>query len=303
MSDDSQRIFYSQFTTTDASVTMFEELLMAIDLTPATMRDAKTGVVQVRLYAETPDVAALYDAQVRAVLPEWADLLDDEVVCDGLGNLEREDWAESWKRHFQVLRPSPHLVIRPSWEPVEAVPGIEIITLDPGMSFGTGQHPTTRACLAYLDLLRDQVPPDAGFLDIGCGSGILAISAARLGYSPVVAFDHDPLCLTSTTENAATNGVADRVAVACADLKDWKSPRLFRVVAANLFAHVLIDNAAAIQRCLPPAGNVAGPSYLLIAGILNEQYQGVLDAFAPYGFVERERDHGDEWSSGCLVRV
>ena len=118
--------------------------------------------------------------------------------------LDAEDWSEAWKAHYQPMRIGERLLIRPLWIETEPAPGEIVIALDPGMAFGTGTHPTTQLCLEALERL---IEPAQDVLDLGSGSGILAIAAAKLGARRVLALDVDPLAATATAENAGVNGV------------------------------------------------------------------------------------------------
>lgn len=119
-----------------------------------------------------------------------------------------EDWAEAWKAHYQPVRVGRRLLIQPRWLPPAPQPGDIVIALDPGMAFGTGTHPTTQLC---LEALEDLMQPGLIVLDLGCGSGILAIAAAKLGAARVLALDSDPLAARIAAENAAANGAASAV--------------------------------------------------------------------------------------------
>jgi ribosomal protein L11 methyltransferase len=202
-----------------------------------------------------------------------------------------QDWAESWKRFFHVERVSERVVVRPTWEPYTARPGECVIDLDPGMSFGTGQHGTTRACLRFLDRLSS-VNARRSVLDMGCGSGILAIAAVKLGFAPVCAFDNDPDAVAIARENAALNGVA--IAFETCDLA--ANTARADVVVANILAPVLVEAAVLITAAVRPGG------VLVISGILDAQYAGVLAAFVRRGFAEHANVLIDEWRSGWLVR-
>src|SRR5690606_26457499 len=122
-----------------------------------------------------------------------------------------EDWANAWKEHYRVLRVGERIVVVPSWLEYEAAPGDVVLQLDPGMAFGTGLHPTTQLCLR---LLERYARPGLRTLDIGTGSGILAIAAAKLGAGPILALDNDPVAVGVAAENTARNGVADLVSAA-----------------------------------------------------------------------------------------
>jgi len=184
-------------------------------------------------------------------------------------------------------------VVRPSWEAYEAKPGERVITLDPGLSFGTGKHATTQACLKFLDTLAAG-NPQRSVLDMGCGSGILAIGAKLLGFVEVRGFDNDPDCIQVSNENAAINGVAIPFS-----LDDLSHPHASAdVVVANILAPVLIQFAAQV------AGSVApGPqSRLVVSGILDEQYAAVRAAYEAQGLVEVESLLIENWRSGLFRR-
>lgn len=210
-----------------------------------------------------------------------------------LRRLPRRDWSESWKSHFRVQRVSPRLVVRPSWAVYRPKRGDHVIELDPGMSFGTGRHATTRACLRFLDRLARR-QPGASFLDVGCGSGILAIAAAKLGCHPVVAFDNDVDAVRIARANGRRNGVARQIRVSSGDIT--RPPRLprFDVVAANLLASLIRDNAAALAARVKPGG------HLVLAGILSTEYPSIRVLCRQLGFREMARATGNEWTSGLF---
>jgi len=215
-----------------------------------------------------------------------------------LWSIEREtlpakDWSNAWKAFFRVERVSKRIVTKPTWEPYEPQPGDCVIELDPGMSFGTGQHETTRGCLRFLDGLTSVMPKPASFLDLGCGSGILSIAAAKLGCRPVRAIDIDEDSVVIASENIAANGCAAHVSVNIGDVAKLTEAQRYDIVAANILAPVLIEHAAAIADTVAPGG------HLLLAGILTTQYGSVRDAYATLGLQEREIVADGEWTSAC----
>ena len=185
-----------------------------------------------------------------------------------------EDWANAWKAHFQPLVISPRLTVAPPWE---AQPGDLVI--EPGMAFGTGEHPSTRACLAAVDAYA---APGGACLDVGCGSGVLALAAAHLGMR-AVGIDNDPEAVRASAENAARNGL--RVAFSETPVADVAGT--FELVVANLFAEVLVSMAADLRRL------TAG--HLVLAGILAERAPKVEAAFAGMRLVARQP--AGEWVS------
>jgi len=215
------------------------------------------------------------------------------VLYPDISTLPEQDWAESWKRFFRVQRVSERIVICPSWEPYEPHPGDCVVDLDPGMSFGTGNHATTQACLEFLDALARE-NACRSVLDMGCGSGILAIAARKLGFVEVAAFDNDPDAVAIARENAADNGAG--VVFALCDLAH--NTRQADIVVANILGPVLIDHAGVIAAAVKPGG----PGALILSGILDTQYAAVRAAFEAQGFVEQRRLLIGEWRSGLFVR-
>lgn len=210
----------------------------------------------------------------------------------------QEDWAEYWKRGLDVRRVTPRIVVHPSWLDPEPRPGELVIQLDPGMAFGTAEHGTTRGCLRLLDPL---VRPDDRILDVGTGSGILAIAAAMLGARTVQAVDLDPLACDAARENAAINGVADRVAVAEVSVTpawlDANAPA--DGVVANLETHLLLPLMPALCRCPDATG------WLLLSGILVHERDSILRSVQEAGgglLVPEAEDRDGEWWSGVFRR-
>ena len=206
------------------------------------------------------------------------------------GSIPDEDWKFSYRKHFKVEVISPRLVVRPPWESVAPVPGQKVLTLDPGIAFGTGQHPTTRACLDAL------AAEDAGrtFLDVGCGSGILAIAAALEGFREVRGFDNDPDAVRNANENAAANGLGALFFEGDLSAPDVTAPA--DVVAANVLAPVLVRFAREVGAFVNPGGR------LILSGILDEQYGEVRDAYAALGFAEISSRLIGEWRTGLFSR-
>lgn len=264
------------------------ELIDADLFTPTAWFDVETRACRVDVFLED---AALAES-VRQALAQAGALLGLK-LAPTLGTLARSDWAESWKRFFHVEKISERVVVRPSWEPYDARPGERVIQLDPGLSFGTGKHATTQACLRFLDALAAE-NPQRSVIDMGCGSGILAIGAKLLGFAAVSGFDNDPDCIRVSEENAAINGVA--IPFTLDDLSHAYPAT--DVVVANILAPVLIQFAAQV------AGSVAaGPqARLVVSGILDEQYAAVRAAYEAQGLVEVESLLIEIWRSGLFRR-
>jgi len=202
------------------------------------------------------------------------------------------DWAERWKEHYAVQRIG-RVAIVPSWAEHTPSDGEATVLLDPGMALGTGLHPTTRGCLELLQQIR---PMPARALDVGCGSGILALAALRLGATHVLACDTDAGAVTATRENALRNGLADRVEVTQGSLPETPVER-FELILANLVAAVLVELAPALAAHLAPGGT------LIASGIIEPRADEVIAGMAAAGLaVEVRRDDG-EWVNLALVHA
>lgn len=205
------------------------------------------------------------------------------------------DWAEAWKRHFPVLRLGRRLVIRPTWRRHRAALDDVVLALDPGMAFGTGLHPTTRLCLAAIEALADRgVLAGRRVLDVGCGSGILAIAAARLGAAEVLGVDTDPIAIEATAANAGRNGVTDRVLARLGSLPAAGGPR--EVVLANLIASLLVTLAGPLRDELLPGGT------LLASGIFVDREPEVRAALGGHGLAVCDRSAEGDWVALEAVR-
>jgi len=188
--------------------------------------------------------------------------------------VHEEDWAEAWKQHFPVLRVGRRVVIRPTWREHQPQPTDVVISLDPGMAFGTGLHPTTRLCLAALEEWADEgVVEDGNVLDVGCGSGILGICACLLGARSVVALDTDPVAVQATLDNARRNALAGRLTAQRGSLPLGQLVQ-FDLVMANLVAGVLIGLAAELHRVMGATGG-----RLLASGIFVDREDDVRREF------------------------
>src|SRR5260221_1947466 len=154
--------------------------------------------------------------------------------------IDEEDWAEAWKVNYHPVHLGRHIFIRPVWIDVAGEPGDVVIALDPGMAFGTGTHPSTQLVLEATEDLMDTTP-GAKVLDLGCGSGILSILAAKMGAANVLALDTDPIAVRVTDENTAANGVADRVTAQTGSLDSLiHAATRFDVALVNILAKVII---------------------------------------------------------------
>ena len=210
-----------------------------------------------------------------------------------IGDLEvrpvhEEDWAAAWKQHFPVMRIGRRLVIKPTWRRHRAQPDDVVLALDPGMAFGTGLHPTTRLCLAGIERWSDQgVIAGRTAIDVGCGSGILAIAAAKLGATSVLGVDTDPVAVEATTANAKRNGLARRIPARRASLPTEGGP--WDLVLANLIASLLVMLADELAAALRPGGR------MLASGIFIDREPEVRAAFEATGLRIVERTGEGDW--------
>lgn len=270
-----------------AADTLFE-IIDTDGFTPTSWHDVEKGICRVDLFPDEPSGTE----QAKAALLAAAALLGIEVKPEVI-TIAQSDWAESWKRFFHVEKISDRVVVRPSWEAYTPQPGERVITLDPGLSFGTGKHATTQACLRFLDRLAAE-NPNRSVLDMGCGSGILAIGAKLLGFGDVRGFDNDPDCIRVSEENAAINAVA--LPFSLDDLSHAHTPT--DVVVANILAPVLIQFAPQVAASLA-AGSHAR---LVVSGILDEQYAAVRTAYEAQGLRELDTLLIENWRSGLFGR-
>ena len=256
-----------------------------------------TGRARVGVYLEATKLPA--PAVLRAIRARLLGLAQAGATVGPprLTQVRREDWAESWKRHFPPLEIGRALLVRPSWSRRRGRAGQAVVTLDPGLSFGTGQHATTAFCLGQLVAFR-RASEAQSCLDVGTGSGILALAAAKLGYAPVKAFDFDPAAVRVARANAAANGVAGQVRPRRADV--LKLPRVsrerFDLICANLLADLLVQARDPLVNRLAPTGR------LVVAGILRGEFGEVQSAFEAAGLRLVASRAEKEWRSGAFER-
>lgn len=206
------------------------------------------------------------------------------------------DWADAWRTFFPVMRLGRRLVIRPTWREHSPQGDDVVLALDPGMAFGTGLHPTTRLCLAALDRLADEGRSAKGrVLDVGCGSGILAIAALKLGWVTALGVDIDPIAVEATLANAARNELEGRLTARVGSLPSGEPP--FDLVLANLVAGVLIPLAPALRAELRAGGG------MLASGIFIDREAEVVAAFEAEGLTVADRTAEGDWVALTLERV
>ena len=253
------------------------------DFILSSYRDIEERLTQVQIYFAEGDRG---DAEKR--LADALEIVGAKAKIE-FTTVPDEDWKLSYRRHFTTERIGSRLVVRPPWEPMPE--GGVVVTLDPGLAFGTGKHETTRACLEYIDSLSGE---GGRFLDMGSGSGILSIAAAKLGYSPVAGFDVDQEAVDASAENAELNGVSVEYFKYGLGAKVKRELPKADLVAANILGPLLIRFAGEIVPCVERR--------IIISGILTELYPEVLKVYESHGLVEVSRREIGEWTTGLLAR-
>ncbi len=197
-----------------------------------------------------------------------------------------QDWAHAWKAHFHVMRITDRIVVKPAWKPFDPEPDDLVIHLDPGMAFGTGTHPSTCMCVKQI---QAGLTPGQTFLDVGCGSGILMIAAARLGASRVVGIDMDPAAVAVAEENLEKNEVSPDRYHLCAGTLDQMDHTPYDLIAANIIAQTLVAIMADIRQRMAPDGRA------VLSGIILERLPDVESALKQQGLTILTRDTDAEW--------
>jgi ribosomal protein L11 methyltransferase len=252
-------------------------------------------------------------AEARDTVTRWqaGGLAVDPARVRVAAAMPEAEWRDAWKKYFRVSRLTRQFVVVPSWESFTAGPEDIAIDLDPGMAFGTGTHASTRLVLEEIQALADRGASPARILDVGCGSGILAIAAVkRWPGAGCVAIDNDPIAVTATRDNAAINRVADRIAASTRPLGEPERPepsrqpgepgdQAYDLVLANIQANVLRELRSRLIASTAPGGT------LILSGLLTPQAQPLADEFVAAGlrcWTVRASTDDPQWSCAVLVR-
>lgn len=266
--------------------------LAAAGFTATEVREPAPASAEVIVYVEARDEAA-----ARAAAAELAAALglagtEDLHVRPSVGS---EVWTENWRQHFRPVRIGERWLVVPPWEGTSE-PGRTTLVVNPGAAFGTGQHETTALCLVELQALAR---PGARVADIGCGSGILAIAAAKMGAARVLATDIEAAAVEATMENARTNGVADRIEAVLVDAAGPCVPNeeAYDLIVANIYADTLAARASEITARLAPGGT------LVLSGIEAARTDVVETAFERLGLGPAKRHVQGEWAALVFARA
>jgi ribosomal protein L11 methyltransferase len=284
-------------TSSEAADAVTELLARVFNTTPSTYFDLEKETTTISVYC--PETAL--PAEAREKISNGLKRIENCGLNIGPGKISiskmrQEDWAESWKRHFKPIGIGNTLLVKPGWSRKKASAGQAVVILDPGLSFGTGQHPTTLFCLRQIVKHRPLSKASAAFLDLGTGSGILAIAAAKLGYQPIHAIDFDPDAVRIARANAQKNHVIGRIHIARGDVSKLRAKpgRCFDVVCANLISTLLIAERKKIVAQLDSGGT------LILAGILNVEFVLVQKAYEQCGLKLVAARTEKEWRSGAF---
>ena len=230
-----------------------------VDLIEQELLDQPRDIVKVHMYLAP-------DENPAEILPLFRERLDAAGIPYELttAGVEQEDWQNAWKKYYHAMDIGKRLAIVPGWEEYET--DRTVITMDPGMAFGTGTHETTSLCLEVLD---ERVRGGERVLDIGTGSGILAIAALRLGAACAEGVDIDPMCVRTAGENAQRNGVQDRFTVLVGDLSD-KASGVYNIITANIVAGAILSLAPHVPALMAPG------AVFVASGIIDTRKEEVL---------------------------
>jgi len=257
------------------------------DLIDESIIEADRTVAYVSVFIpeiKSPAESVVY---IRNRLAELA--VDAEVTQTGVSE---EDWADSWKKYYKPIKTGKQLVIVPVWEEYTPAEGEITVLMDPGMAFGTGTHETTRLCAAMLE---KYTKPGCKVLDIGCGSGILAICASKLGAAECFACDIDPQAVKVAVENTQLNHTSN-VKCAVSDLLKQAEAGEYDVVVANIVADIII-------RLAPDTGAfMAKDAVFIVSGIIEERADEVVEVLIANGFTICDESRENGWYCACVAR-
>ena len=242
-----------------------------------------------RTYIEGQDKSEHFINQMKIFLDSMKEIFPNENIEAKIvtSQIDSEDWAHAWKKYFKPLVISERLVIKPSWESFEPNSSQFVIEIDPEMAFGTGGHETTRLCLENMDTLFAENTPET-FLDVGTGTGLLAIAAAKLGTKTVLGIDVDPLAVETAQRNSKINGVDSICQFSSDDISVLTGTYDF--IAANITSDVLCRIVKDI------ANRQTSGGFLLLTGIVNENAEQVKKCYTKAGYADFKQKIDNEWT-------
>lgn len=218
---------------------------------------------------------------------------DISVPSVEIHQIETQDWNLQWRRFFRARQVTEKLLVLPPWEPLPQSPDGHLIRIDPGPAFGTGSHPTTQMCLRAMEMISPGHPWT--MLDVGTGSGILAIYAAMLGARNIVAIDTDPEAVRWANRNIALNNLHNPIEISNKPLELWKNP--FSLIAANLTQNIILETLPHISRLLGPGGSG------VLSGLLKNQVENLEEPLATNGLFKKEAFFEQEWASLIIEKA
>ena len=265
-----------------------EENKNSWDLLDEDLLDEKDDRINVKVYVSEDDMEKTEEIKDMVSLLKAGDINNELGSLDiSYSRLENEDWANNWKKYFKPFEVGKNIVVKPTWEKYENKESKLLLEIDPGASFGTGSHETTKLCMLALE---KYVKKNDVVVDVGCGSGILSVLAAKLNSKKVVAVDIDEMAVEVCKKSLNINGVLDKVEVFKGDLAE-KIDLKADVIVANIFAHI-------IKRLIPDTKRLLNKDGIFISsGIIDDTIDIVRSAYDENGFeILEENKMGDWWS-------
>lgn len=270
--------------------TVVEERKLDTFVVPDNELDPSADYV-LQAYFDTVSAPQLLISELATAICDIPVLKNQDIGLTLGASIRMEDWAEDWKQNFSTFHVGKRLVVRPSWEEYIPQDGEVVVEIDPGMAFGTGTHGTTQLCLEVIAELLGRPEPLTNMLDVGTGSGILALGAAALGCQRVVANDIDPVACTVARENITKNNFVRQIEISENPLEEL--PGQFDLIVANILAEENIRLRQAFMDHLRPGG------WLVLSGILKEKEPLVHVGFADLAVEFFPSRYQDEWV--CLI--
>jgi ribosomal protein L11 methyltransferase len=296
----------SVHTTLEAEDAIMEMLSRFIGSPASAFFDFEAGISRVSVYVSkkiTTDIREKINKGLEHIRDCGLQIGEGKTL---IGRVRKEDWRESWKRHFKPIEVGSLLLVKPGWSKKKRRKNQAVVILNPGLSFGTGQHPTTSFCLREIarnsrfHRSRSSLPKNRqSFLDMGTGSGILAISAAKLGYARVHAFDFDPEAIRTARANARMNGVLGKIQIVRRNVTKLpaKPKEKYNFICANLISGLLVSEGKHIASQLHRGG------ILVLAGILKTEFPMVQRKYEELGLKLVSTKGEKEWQSGSFCFV